>query len=221
MSETRGALYANGTTSAQIKATGGKVFGISVNSHSSGTVRFNDGTGGTTGTGVKATGVFTGTDVLTNGETITIDYQDMKTYTMVTALSSPAVPNEVVLGTLAVSLDNLNVAINGGAGAGTLYSTGTIAHQNVVATTNTDTAQTIEALRVGTYANSISTTETCADASWGAVVMENGAEINKLVTNTYTFAAGSQQLEFAEPIVFDAGIYITVGGTINYTVLYN
>ena len=212
-----GELYQNGTASAQVATGKGRVAGISINSHSSGTLRLNDGIGGTTSAGVKATGVLTGTDVISNGETVTIG---TNTYSFVSALSSPAVPNEVVVGTLAVSLDNLKSAINATAGGGTTYSTGTVANPNVTATTNTDTAQTIQALKVGAAENSIATTETGADISWGAGVLENGADVNLLMVNTYTFAAGSQQLMFAAPMVFNSGLYITKGGTIDFTVIY-
>lgn len=221
MSEIRGAQYINGTASAQIASGQGTVYGIIANSHSSGTFRFNEGTGGTTSAGVKATGVLTGTDVFSDGETITIGGSNGKTYTMKTALSSPAVVNEVLIGaSLAASLDNLKSAINGSAGEGTTYSTGTVAHPNVTATTNTDTAQTVEAYRVGTYGNSITTTETGDNCSWGAATLENGANANFLITNTYTLATGSQVVTFPEPIDFDNGLYLTVGGTLDYTVIY-
>jgi hypothetical protein len=217
MSEFRGALYANGTASAQIKATAGRVFGVVVNSHTSGTLRFNDGTGGTTSAGAKATRVFTASGVFTGGETITIG---TTTYKMVATLTGA--PFEVLIGAnTAAALDNLKSAINKDAGEGTTYGTGTQANPDVVATTNTDTAQTVEAYRVGTYANTIPTTETCANASWAGATLTGGTDANFLVTNTYTLPAGSQVVNFIEPISFTQGIYLTVGGTINYTVLYN
>lgn len=217
MSEFRGALYANGSASAQIKATEGRVFGVVINSHTSGTIRFNDGTGGTTSAGAKATRVFTASGVFTGGETITIG---TTTYKMVSALTGA--PFEVLIGaSTAIALDNLKSAINKDAGEGTTYGTGTQANPDVVATTNTDTAQTVEAYRVGTYANTIPTTETCANASWAGATLTGGTESNLLVLNTYTLPAGSQVVNFIEPISFTKGIYLTVGGTINYTVLYN
>lgn len=210
-------LYKNGTTSQQIKTGVGQVAGIIVNSHSSGTFRLNDGLSGTTSAGVKATGVLTGSGVFTNGETITIGD---KVYTMVSALTGE--PNEVLIGAnLATSLDNLKEAINAGTGEGTVYGTGTQANPNVVATTNTDTAQTVEAYRIGTYGNSIVTTETCANASFGAATLTSGANASILITNTYTVPAGSQSILFAKPINFDDGLFITIGGTIDYTVIYN
>lgn len=211
------ALYKNGTTSQAIKGAGGLLHGVIVNSHTSGTLRFNDGASGTTSAGVKATGVLTSSDVFSNGEIVTIAE---RTYTMVTTLSGAA--NEVLIGaSAAVSLDNLKSAINASAGEGTTYGTGTQAHAKVSATTNTDTAQTVEYFEVGTGGNAITTTETCANAAWGAATLGSGANSSLLMSNTFTFSAGSQVLSLPEPISFNAGLYATVGGTIDYTIIYS
>lgn len=213
------ALYSNKSASGAIKSGAGRLHKVIVNSHSSGTLRFNDGASGTTSAGVKATGVLTGSGVFSDGETVTIGDE---TYTFKTALTASGVPNEVLIGAnLATSLDNLKVAINGGAGEGTAYGTGTVANVQVTATTNTDTAQTVEATRVGTYANAFGTTEACANASWGASTLENGAEPSLLMFNTITFSAGSGiELDFGD-VAFSTGLYVTVGGTIDYTVIYD
>lgn len=212
------ALYKNGTTSQAIKSTGGLLHGVIVNSHTSGTLRFNDGASGTTSAGVKATGVLTASGVFSNGETILIAE---RTYTMVTTLSGAA--NEVLIGaSAAASLDNLKSAINASAGAGTTYGTGTQAHAKVSATTNTDTAQTVEYFEVGTAGNAIATTTTAAaDVAWGAATLESGANSSLLMSNTFTFTSGSQVLSLPEPISFNAGLYATVGGTIDYTIIYS
>jgi hypothetical protein len=209
------AKYKNGTTTQAIKATGGTLLGVIVNSHTSGTLQFNDGAGGTSA-GVKASGVFTSSDVFTEGETVTIG---STTYTFVEELSGAT--HEILIGaSAAASLDNLKSAINASAGGGTTYGTGTPANPHVTATTNTDTAQTVEAHRVGTYANTIATTTTCADVAWGATTLESGAEASALVCNTITLTTGPQVLNFGEGIDCGAGIYLTKGGTIDYTVLY-
>lgn len=63
-------------------------------------------------------------------------------YTFKSTLSDPAVPNEIKIGaSAAVTLDNVKLAVEAGAGAGTVYSTGTQANPLVEATTNTDTTQ--------------------------------------------------------------------------------
>lgn len=210
------AQSSNGTASAQIKTGSGTLLGVIVNSHSSGTLRFNDGTSGTTSAGVKASGVLTSSGVFQDTETVTIGD---RTYTFVTALSGVA--NEVLIGAnAAASLDNLKSAINASAGAGTTYGTGTQAHPNVTATTNTDTAQTVEFWKVGTEGNALETTETCANVAWGAATLESGANPSTLITNTYSFPTGSGTYMFAEGLDFTRGLYATVGGTIDYTIVY-
>lgn len=209
--------YKNISASAQVKSGTGSVHGVIVNSHTSGTLRLNDGLSGTTSAGVKATGVFTASDVFTAGETVLIGD---KTYTFVSALTGVA--NEVLIGaSTAAALDNLKSAINATAGAGTTYGTGTAANPNVTATTNTDTAQTVEAYTVGTAGNSIATTTDCENSAWGAATLENGAQASVLITNTYTFPAGSGVYEFPAPIDFSAGLYATIGGTADLTIVYN
>lgn len=42
-----------------------------------------------------------------------------------------------------------------------------------------------------------------------------------VILNTYTFPAGSQVISFPEPINFVTGLYCTIGGTADITVLYN
>ncbi len=210
------AKYLNTTATGQVKTGRGLLYGVIVNSHTSGTLRFNDGTSGTTSAGVKATGVLTGSGVFTAGETITIG---TVTYTMVATLTGAAY--EVLIGAnLAASLDNLKSAINKDAGEGTTYGTGTVANPHGVATTNTDTAQTFEFSRVGVEGNAIATTETCANASWGAATLASGAEPSFLMINTITLAAGPQVLSFPEPIEFTGGLFYTEGGTADITVIY-
>lgn len=211
------AKYYNGSASGQVKTGSGKLHGIVVNSHSSGTLRFNDGTSTTTSAGVKATGVLTSSGVFQDTETVTIGDE---TYTFVTALSGVA--DEVLIGaSAAASLDNLKSAINGTAGEGSTYGTGTVANVQVTATTNTDTAQTVEAMRVGTYGNAIATTEGCDNVAWGAAVLESGAEPSLLMFNTITFAAGSGiTTNFNTGVEFTDGLYATIGGTIDYTLIY-
>lgn len=215
MAITDAGSYLNGTTSQAVKATTGVVMGIIANSHTSGTVRLNDGASGTTSAGVKATGVLTASDVFTDGETVTAGD---KVYTFVDALSGAA--NEVLIETTPETLDNFKSAVNASAGAGTKYGLGTAANPNVTATTNTDTEQTVEAYRVGTYGNAIVTTSTAADVAWGAATLENGAEASTLIMNTYSFPSGSGALMFPNPIAFTRGLFLTVGGTIDYTVIY-
>lgn len=122
------------------------------------------------------------TATLTSNATIPEDGAQVsigdRTYTFKTALSSnPTVPNEVLIGgSAAVALDNLLVAINAGATAGTNYSIGTVAHEKVTATTNTNTTQLIVAKVPGVLANGIGTNETSPTLSWGGTNMSGGVD---------------------------------------------
>jgi hypothetical protein len=206
--------YKNLSATASVKTGFGKLKGMYVNSTNAGTIKFNDGTSGTASAGVKATGVLTGSDVFTDGEVVVIGSE---TYTMVDALTNLA-KNEVLIGTLAETLDNLKEAINGGTGMGTVYSYGTTAHPTVTATTNTATAQTVEAKVVGVVGNSIATTTDAEDVAWGEETLESGVDVNVLINNTITPAIGYHNLGDAS---FTAGCYATIAGTaLNVTIYY-
>lgn len=138
--------------------------------------------------------------------------------TLPETLGYTAVPDYVLWVTSeAVFLDNLKKAINESGTAGTDYSAGTLQNFDVKATTNTDTAQTIESRRLGSVQNDIATTETLANYSWGAVTLENGSgAIGKLLLSTYTPAAG----DIVDiDISYSYGLYIIVGGTSIATVI--
>lgn len=124
--------------------------------------------------GVKATGILTAAAKPVNNDTVTIG---AKTYTFKTALTVPAVPNEILIGADAsATLDNLIAAITGGAGAGTLYSTGTEAHSLVTASAGAGDTMNVEALSVGETGNAIATTETSANLSWGSATLTGGID---------------------------------------------
>lgn len=126
----------------------------------------------TTFTGTAGTQTITTTGVFSDDETITIG---SVTYTMKAALSDPEVANEVLIGaSAAVSLDNLKSAINGTGTAGTDYSAVTPVHPQVTATTNADSTQVVEVRDRNVTNASIATTETCANASWGAATIASG-----------------------------------------------
>lgn len=143
--------------------------------------------------GTQAAGTLTTTGVFSDGETVTIGAQ---TYT----LKSPfvdAANNIDASGTTAATLDNLKRAINGDGVAGTNYGTGTVVNASVWATS---TATTLDLLAKvgGTGGNSVATTETCANASFGGATLSGGAATNvsvftrtaELPSNT-TLAIGS------------------------------
>jgi hypothetical protein len=118
--------------------------------------------------GVKATQTFTVTGQPANGETVTVA---SKTYTFRTTLTPTE--GEVLRGaTAAAALDNLKAAINHTGTPDTDYKCA-VAHTLVSATTNTDTTQVVEALKVGVVGH-YATTDTCANGSWGAGAMAGG-----------------------------------------------
>lgn len=89
-----------------------------------------------------------------------------------------AVPYEVLLGAdAAAELDNLKAAINDSGTEGTNYSTGTQAHPQVTATTNTDTTQVVQAIDYSVTNASIATTDptdTGSHMAWGAATLGSG-----------------------------------------------
>lgn len=125
---------------------------------------------------VAASGTLTGTGNFSDGETVTISTYGGtggKTYTFQTTLTD--VDGNVQIGVdLATSLANLKAAINLDAGAGTLYAASTTLHPAVSAT-NTPTTVVATAKKPGTYGNTVATTDTAANASWGSATLSGGS----------------------------------------------
>lgn len=109
-----------------------------------------------------------------NLETVTIG---TVVYTFMDTLTPAGVANEVFVGASpAISLDNLKSAVNGTAGAGTTYGTGTVANPDVIATTNGATTQVFEAILPGTAGNAIVSTETGATMAFTSTVFGSGTQ---------------------------------------------
>jgi len=141
---------------------------------------------------VKATGTLTGTANFSATETVTLG---TKTYTFTSPLG--AADGDVLLGVdLQTSLTNLKAAINLEAGAGTLYAAATTANTLAECTASDATTLSARALLGGTQGNSIATTETAANALWGATTLTGGTgdvvilALAELPTNT-TAAIGA------------------------------
>lgn len=49
---------------------------------------------------------------------------------------------------------------------------------------------------------------------------DNTAGSGTVLMNTFTFAAGSGMYTFPKGVSFNTGLFATVGGTIDYTILY-
>ena len=153
---------------------------------------------------------------------------DDRTYTVVNELSetsgATAVVDQVLYGgSEAVMLDNLKVAINNGATEGTNYSTGTVVHATVNATTNTNTTQVVEANTAGSTGNSIVTTTTMGNHSWGAGTLENGLDANTVVVEQFQVTAGGSYpvSSSGKGLSFETGLYLRfVSGSGEVTLEY-
>lgn len=120
--------------------------------------------------GVAASGVLTLTGQPLNTETVTID---TKVYTFQTTLTN--VDGNVLIGASAsASLDNLIAAITLGAGAGTTYAAATTLHPTVTAAAGAGDTMDATAKVKGTGGNTIATTETLTNGSWGAATLAGG-----------------------------------------------
>ena len=143
------------------------------------------------GTGASDAGITTGAATVTIGTTV---------YTQVDALSetygAPAVAYQVLRGASeATYLANLKKAVNATGVAGTDYSTGTVAHPDIVGTTLTTTTLIVRTRTIGTAAqttalNAIATTETMANTGWTGATMSGAVTTDAatftLDTTTYT-----------------------------------
>lgn len=135
-------------------------------------------------TNAKATGVFTATGQPADTQTVAIGGE---TYIFDTVLVDS--PNHVLIGATAEdTLNNLIAALTAGAGEGTLYGTGTTEHPTVTAAAGAGDTMDVTAKARGTAGNSIATTDTADNMSWGAATLTGGTlETVTLDGETYTF----------------------------------
>jgi hypothetical protein len=134
----------------------------------------------------SASQTLTFSDQPENNETVTIG---TKTYTFKTTITN-ATANQVLRGAdTEASIANLAAAINRGAGDGVKYSSATIAHTQVTATSDATTL-TVTAINPGQQANSIAVSDTVADATWGSSTLDGGTNA---VLNT-SIAAGTANI---------------------------
>ena len=120
------------------------------------------------------------------------------TYTFVAALSSKPTANEVLAGSVTVSLANLVLAVNQGTGGGVNYGTGTAANANVAASTLvagtsvTFTADVAGSAGNGITAiangnNSFATVDLAGGLDPGAAKVATAGDTITVGTQTYTF----------------------------------
>lgn len=233
---TAGTEYSTGTAiHPQVRCTAsdattltikGIVVGTSLNTVATTETMANTAWADTTlggGTGASDAGIDTATATITIGT---------RTYTFVTELTETilgttvgAVADQIYYVTsVAVALDNMKLAINETGIAGTNYSTGTYANADVVATTNANDSQVIQARLVGTVGNAIATTSTIVNHSWTSTVMASGTgATGSVLANTITFSAvattGERFIDFGD-VEFTRGLYVTVEGTADVTIAY-
>lgn len=130
-------------------------------------------------TGTAPTTTLTTTGTASNGETIVFTTpKGSRTYTLRTALTTPAVANEILIGAAATNtLDNIKDAINGtsvSGGPGTTYSAPTMRLPVATAGTKTATTLVIAATDTNLYGTTLGTTETMANASFTGATMSAG-----------------------------------------------
>lgn len=135
---------------------------------------------------VAATGTLTFTNQPANTETVTVGG---KTYTFQTTLTN--VDGNILIGaSTAASVTNLINAINLGAGSGTTYAALTTANTGVSAAQGAGTTITITALSAGRAGNSIASTETIANASFGGATLSGGEEGSVFTKSNHGFKTG-------------------------------
>jgi hypothetical protein len=127
---------------------------------------------------LNASGLFTQTANPANAETVRVGTKDgavAATYTFKTALASAY---DVLIGAnVAATMANLVAAINQDAGAGVTYGTGTLANFDVSAVRLPSNQLQATANIAGTAGNSIVTTDTAVNGSWGSGTLTGGANI--------------------------------------------
>lgn len=126
---------------------------------------------------VAASGTFTASGAISDGDTVTVG---PLVYTFKTTLTGAAY--EVFInGSTAAALTNLKSAVNLTGTIGTDYGTGTVLHPTVKATTLTSTTLLFVSKNFGTGGNSIATTETGANTSWSASTLLGGITGNQII----------------------------------------
>ena len=129
------------------------------------------------GASTASTGTLTLTANAADSETVTTGTD---VYTFKTALT-PTAFEVLIGGTASDSLDNLIAAINLGAGAGSLYAATTTANSFVSAAAGAGDTMDLTALVPGVVGDSIATTETMTNGSFGGATLSGGADGDNLV----------------------------------------
>lgn len=105
----------------------------------------------------------------------------------------------------AAALDNLKAAINGTGTEGVEYFAGTVAHPDVVATTNADTTQKIVARVPGTAANTLATTSSGATLAWADTTLGGGTGASNPGVAAETVTVGAKTYAFVDALSETSG----------------
>jgi len=167
-------------------------------------------TGTTTRTAWTATTIGGATaSVTTDNATFTIG---TTRYVVVAELSetsgATAVAYQVLKGAAEANMfDNILLAVNKGSGVGTNFSTGTVAHPDIIATTNNNTYQSFMARTVGNATetariNAIVTTKVMANTAWegGTFGVGTGNSVTAVATTATTATIGSNVYTFVNEL---------------------
>lgn len=150
---------------------------ITAASWSSNTLTFTTSTAHGMVAPVKASGTLTASGTMNDGDTVTI--ADI-VYTFKTTLTGASF--EVAInGSVANALTNFQKAVNLTGVAGTDYGTGTELHPTVTISAVTATTATLTAKSFGSGSNSINTTETGSNLSFGGSTLSGGVSGNVVV----------------------------------------
>lgn len=145
-----------------------------------------------------ATVALTTTGNAVNNETLTIGTH---VYTWKGTLTGAA--DEILVGAAATnSLDNLVAAVNGAAGAGTTYGTGTTTNTDVVAVKTSASVVTLNARASGTTPNAVASTETMTNASFGAATLTGGTTPSNLNNYNPMGIEGLEEIRFTGAAMF-------------------
>lgn len=112
---------------------------------------------------------------VSDGDTVTIG---SITYTFRTSIAGQPAYSVVIGANAAASLVNLQLAINGSGVVTTTYTTGTIAHPDVVALTPTATVLTVQARKGGSGGNAIALSEASTHLVVGGANLAGGGGSN-------------------------------------------
>lgn len=200
-----GSQFVDITETSLLKQGDGTLLGVTINSHTSGTLKLIDGftngvaaTTDLTSSGAMvpadyAIGTLTSTGTaVADGATVVVGATGGTSITY-TARTTPSSAYEVAIGSTAdgsAFLSNLKKAINGTGQQGVTYVAGTLPNPDIIAYTLTSTTLLVGFRTIGTGGNAYTTTETSNQLSWGGATLAGGvsaaAATFTLDTLTYT-----------------------------------